>query len=441
MFKIDTIRKWLAEYSPLGLLLMVLPSFIPADSGLTLRMNLLFCALPGLLIAALQPKTVFKQPGWLLIVLFTAYFSAQQLRGMLPLDAHIVRMSATTAVMILGPALLLSRIRPGRKLYPAVMRIILLAASVRIGYELVHFYSTAPFPLARFAGMGHPVTGSRITGFAAVLAGAFFLQSGPRLNRWDWLPLLAAPLFLAAVLYSHSRSTALAIAGTAAAAVLGIRSRMKKTLILFAATAVTFAAYTASVELAPQPAGSTKTAVTKDFSQPASKEKKPPRKHRYAVRRGGILTTDQRGLVSAHARLDIWQDHLSRMTTPQDWLIGKGLGMNAFVMEPQPAATHWYQWTEHGWQLHVHSGYFWALYHGGLIGLGLLLALLSVAFFSAARAGSAGHVPAALILFCGVCLLFNSHRLLVDGGADYLMLFVPLGLAAGFPVSVHRPKH
>jgi O-antigen ligase len=437
MFKIDTIRKLLAEYSPLGLLLIALSVFLPVDSGLALRLMLLFCALPGLLRAALEPKIICRQPVLLLIGLFTAFFSVQHLCGMLPLDTHILRMSATTAALIIGPACLLSRMRPDRKLYPAVMQLIVLAAAVRIGYELVHFYSNAPFPLARFAGLGHPVTGSRITGFAAILAGALFLQSGPDLKRRDWLPLLAAPLFLAAALYSHTRSTALAIAVTAAASLPGIKTNAKKTVILLAVAGLTVAAYTASVQLAPEPARRAKHTASKDFSQPASKEKKPSRKRKYAVRQGGVLTTDKRGLVSAHARLDIWKDHLSRINTPKDWLIGKGLGMNAFVMEPQPAATHWYQWTEHGWQLNVHSGYVWALYHGGLIGLGLLLVLLAAAFAAAVRAGSAGLVPAALIIFCGVCLLFNSQRLLVDRGPDYLMFWVPLALAAAFPLKKH----
>jgi len=439
--------RFLDEYSPIALAVIVLPFFIPVERELTRRLLLLFCAAPGLLAALLNPKAVFKNPVLLLVILFTGYFSAQHLWGMRPLDAHILRMSATTAIQIIGPALILSLITPRRKLYPAAIALILLTATIHIGWELIGFYSKSPFPLARFGGLGHPVTASKLTGLLAVLTGAFFIQNGPRLTRRDILPLICLPLLLGATLLTHTRSAAVAMQICVMLTLIGIKPRIKKTTILFAVVALTFGLYAALTLSAPKPTPKKRTvdsamqetlAILKAPAQtveefPDAPPRKKKRRRGYSLRGGGVLATSKGAQLCAAARLHIWRDHFSRMDTPKKWLIGHGLGMNAFAKHPHAKATRWYRWTPLGYQLHPHSGYVWALYHGGVIGLGLLLLLLATATWRALRAGAAGAVPLALIAFSSITMLINGQRLLVGNGTTYLAFWIPLALAAGLP--------
>jgi len=443
------IIQFLDAYSPLALLLIALPFFLPVEWHLKRTLILLFGAVPAIILTALKPSVILKKPVHLCTLLFMAYFSLQHIRGMLPVTPTLLKQLIRQTLLILGPVILLSRITPERKLYPAVIRLLLFAASLRIGIELFHFYSKAPFPLARFAGMGHPVSASRIMGFMTAMAGAFFLQSGSKTRRWDGFTLVLLPFLLAATLYTHTRSTALALMATAALALFGIKQRMKKTLVLFSIIAVTFCIYATSAFLPlkpehriqrPKPAAaeSIRTGAeqnTEAFASLERWERKARRKREYDVRKGGVLTTSKGGKACAATRLYIWRDHLSRMTTPQHWLTGHGLGMNVFVKEgiPDPRATRGYTWMPpNGYQLNAHSGYIWALYHGGLIGFGILALLLATAGWSALRAGTAGLLPFALLVFCTTNLLFNSQRLLVCKGPEFLIFWLPLGLAAGF---------
>lgn len=436
----------LEAYSPLALLVIALPFFLPIEQNLQRILLLSFCALPAGMLTLLRPGAVFKKPGLLLIMLFVAYFSTQHIRGMLPVTTSLLVSSARQALLIIGPVILLSFATPDRKLYPVVIRLVLLAITFRIGYEMFHFYSKAPFPLARFEGMGQPVNGSQIAGFFAVLAGTLFLQTGPGRKRWDWFALACMPLLLAAAFYTHTRSTALALLITSAGAILCIRNRTKKVLILYAAIAATFFVYAGSSLLAPKPPERVKrpkpaTQLAKAPSNEAvslsQEHKKKPRKRKYATREGGLLTTSQGGKICASARLYIWQDHLSRMDTAKRWLIGHGLGMNVFIEESEiysSEAARWYRADQNGRiPLHAHSGYVWALYHGGIIGLGILLALLGAAGWPALRAGADGIVPLALLIFASTCFLMNGQRLLGAYGPHALLFWVPLGLAAGFP--------
>ncbi len=229
----------------------------------------------------------------------------------------------------------------------------------------------------------------------------------------------------------------------------GIKPRIKKTLILLTVAALTFGLYAAQALSAPKLQSKKRSAdsamqetvkklkapaeTVEDF--PGTPPKKKKRRRGYSLRGGGVLATGRGAQLDATARLHIWRDHFSRMDTTKKWLIGHGLGMNAFVKNPQTTATRWYRWMPHGYQLHAHSGYVWALYHGGVIGLGLLLLLLATAAWTALRAGTAGAVPLALMAFSSITMLINGQRLLVGGGALYLAFWIPIGLAAGLSVT------
>ncbi len=405
------VIKLLKEYSPVALLMIVLPFFIPIEREMTRRILLLFCAAPGLLTALINPKVVFRNPVHLLTMLFVAYFSAQHLRGMLPLNTHIVRMTLTTAIIIIFPVITLSFAHPNRKLYPAVLRLLLALLTVRIGYELLSFYAEAPFPVARFARFGHPVLTSWKTGFATVLATGLFLQSHPRFTRRDWLPLICLPLLLLATLYTHTRGTALALLVTTASLFPGIQKRLQKTVLLLSIIAGTICIYTTSM------------CITPIHGDPDSDKD-------LKLRRGGLFGTSS---ANASARFDMWKDHLSRMNTPKDWLIGHGLGMNVFVEKniTSDGRPLCYYSTPYGFTLNSHNSYIWALYHGGIMGLGFLLLLIGTAGWIAFRTGINGIVPLTLLVFTSSFFLVDGSRLLTGKGGLYLCFWIPLSLAAG----------
>lgn len=252
---ISLTRKMFEEYSPLALLILVAPFFLAVDRHLHRTLLLIFCAFPGILLTVLNPKTVFKNPVHLLIMLFVAYFSAQDIRGSLPVTPGLIRQVLTQAIMIIFPAILISRATPNRKFYSTSIRLILLAAVIGSVFSLVLFYSENPFPFARFelatgCEEKHPAPSAMRCGFAAVLAGALFVQSGTKLKRTDWLPLACLPILLIATFYTHNRSGVLALSAAMLISLPGIKKRIKKTLLLFATAAGAVLLYFTSLHLA-----------------------------------------------------------------------------------------------------------------------------------------------------------------------------------------------
>jgi hypothetical protein len=72
------------------------------------------------------------------------------------------------------------------------------------------------------------------------------------------------------------------------------------------------------------------------------------------------------------------------------------------------------------------------LYHGGLIGFVILLALLGTAGFTVFRSGPSGYVPGLLLIFTAAAMVADTQKLLLGvGGLEYLLLWIPLALAAG----------
>ncbi len=436
---ISVIRKLLEEYSPLALLALTAPFFLPVDRHLHRTILLLFCAFPGILLSVLNPK-VLKKPVHLCILLFVLYFSAQDLRGSLPVAPGYLRQLVLPAVMIIFPAITISYATPDRKLYPSAVRLILFITVLSSIYSLILFYSKNPFPATRlelaFRGSGNPIPDSWKSGFAAVLAGAFFLQSGAKLKRLDWLALTCLPVLMAATLYSHTRSTVLALLAVTAGSLFGIKKRIKKTLLLFATVSITLLLYFASLYAgvtasAPVPAGQ---AQLKSQSQsPAT-----------PLRSAGLAVSGAAGSASIFDRINIWRDHFSRMTSAKIWVTGHGLGRNNFVSEVLPEVQQSYYISPKGFQLHAQSGYVWSLYYGGLIGLGILLILQITAGRNAFFAGYAGYTSKALLVFCAMILLVDTQRLLVGvGSSEYLIFWVPLALAAGLqpaPSEKHQKK-
>ncbi len=424
---ISKIRKLLEEYSPIALLILVAPFFLPVDRHLHRTLLLLFCAFPGMLLTMLNCKTILKNPVHLCILIFVAYFSAQDIRGSLPLTPEIVRQVLTLAIIIIFPAFMISYATPDRKLYPAAIRLILLASVMGSIYSLVSFYSNNPFPAARFeltTGTqleNHPTTSAMRCGFAAVLTGAFFLQSGAKLKRTDSLVLACLPILLAATLYTHNRSGVMALLAVIFISVFGIRKRIKKTLLLYAVAAATVLVYFASLHTA-----ATLLAASPQQSQLEQQLTKCP------LRPAGFAVTGEAGTASITGRFDIWRDLYSRMDSVKIWMFGHGLGQNNFVPEVLPEVKYTHYKGPNGFQLSPHSGYMWALYFGGFFGLGILLILLMVAGRISFCSGYAGYVSGSLLIFTAAFMLVDTQHLLVGASvSEYLIFWIPLALAAG----------
>ncbi len=426
------IRKLLQGYSPLALVFLTAPFFLPVDKHLHRNILLLFCAFPGILLTLVNPSC-WKRAGLIYILLFVVFYEGQELRGISHWTLSNVRMIGMQALMILFPAIIISHSTSNRRLYSVAICIILFIAVISSICSMVTYYSEAPFPEARFEftvrRSGNPIPDSWRSAFAAVLAGAFFIQTGPQLKRLDWFPLVCFPILLLTAFYSHSRSTALALMAALAVSILGVKKQIKKTLLLFAVTSAALLIYAGSLYFAPRQPGIVESASAPSLTLADSQEPTI-----FPTRSGGFLVAGEGGRIAAAGRLAIWRDHFSRMTSAKVWLVGHGLGKNCFVANMDSDAKSCYNVKDNVYQLHAHSGYIWALYHGGLIGLGLLLVLICTAGWNALRGGYAGYVSGALVVFSGTILLVETQRLLVGvGSLEYLIFWIPLALAAGIP--------
>ncbi len=406
----------LEEYSPLAMTVLIALFFFPIDRHVQQPLLFFICGLPGALYLLAKPS-LLKNPTILLSLLFLLYFSLQDIRGQLPMTFRIVKWECIRSFIIMGPMLILSAVTPERKLYPHAIRMILLAAVAGAIYSLVTFYSDNLFPAQRFimsGGTQHPGHSAMKCGFATIIALVFFIQSGRRLKATDVFTLACFLILLSATLVSHVRTTTLALLVVAATSLFIIKKQTKKVLCLYAIIATAIAAYLFATLTAPEP--------------------EAPVAHPTPGPQGAFSTKDAKSL---NGRVYIWQDLLSRMK-PFDWIIGKGLGENYFLQIPPEESQKWGRYphffpTTKGFIIHTHSGYLWALYFGGTIGLLIVLALLFTAGIASIRSKKEGYLPLALLMFCGIILLTDTSKLLLGaGGTAYLIFWIPIGLAASF---------
>lgn len=408
----------LEAYAPVAFMLMAIPILLYVDPGIRLRLMLVSVVFPGLLLTILNPGLI-KQPVSIFTLLFVVYFSAQHIRGMDTVSFDFLKNTLIVAALIYFPVQLISNTTTERKLYPIAMSITMVAATLSVLLAMISFYSTYPFPTSRYTYGYNSTAGSRIVAYFAVLAGAYFLQTGQSIKKTDWVALLCLPILLLAVYYSHSRGTAMALFATACGIFLTLRSRTRKSLILFSILGATFLLYTGTMIFAP-------------VLDKIQRSDPVPEKHMYLHRPGGLsFSTNEENVIT---RFAIWKDHIQRMNSPATWIFGQGLGLKCFAQENEfdHDLIEVYYKTSNGYQLFAHSGYVWALYHGGLIGLALLILLMGSTGLAAARAGPPGYVAAALLAYCFFALLTCNQRLLAGAGeAEYLLLWGSVSLSAG----------
>lgn len=403
------VKRLLEEYSPIALVVLIAPFFLPIDRHLHRALIIFGCALPGLLTLLVKPS-ILKKPVFIGIVLFILYFSLQDLRGLPPISFPKIKWQCIRAFMLFGPALMVSMVSPNRKYYPHAIWLILFSAVLGSVSSLFTFYSENLFPAQRFimaGGYHHPGHSAMKCGFAVVLASCFFLQHNSKYKWLDGLTLICLSIILFAMLMSHVRTATLAMLAAVGFSLILIKHKQKK-LILISVIATVTGIYLTVMTL-PDPA------VRVRHMRPEG-------------------TFSLSSIRTLNGRTTIWKELLSLMTKT-DWVAGKGLGKNYFRQDDPPEGIPGFYKGPYGYEIHTHSGYIWALYFGGIIGLALLLYLGGAAGISSLLAEQQGIAPAILLLFCGIILLTDTKSLLVGhGGTPYLIFWVPLGLAAGFPL-------
>ena len=76
----------------------------------------------------------------------------------------------------------------------------------------------------------------------------------------------------------------------------------------------------------------------------------------------------------------------------------------------------------------LHSIVFWALYHGGVVGLLLLCSLLISAFFAALRAAACSASPFALcwLIYGSSCAVFTGSSFIYRPAPEWLIFWGPV---------------
>lgn len=128
-------------------------------------------------------------------------------------------------------------------------------------------------------------------------------------------------------------------------------------------------------------------------------------------------------------RIEIWKSTLDQM--PGYWLTGHGLNAPYTWLEtdyarydlPFPIA-------------HLHSLIFWALYHGGIIGLGLTLLLCGQTVYLAFRfvRKTGNWLPLVLLAFGLSDCLFGGNRYLYRPRGEWIIFWIPICYALTCPI-------
>ncbi len=129
-------------------------------------------------------------------------------------------------------------------------------------------------------------------------------------------------------------------------------------------------------------------------------------------------------------RPEIWRAALDRILDGNLWV---GLGVNTsddFVIDGQTF-------------LHPHDLYLAVLYHGGIVALGFLVALILLVLRSLWRNYEALDAKLALGLFSGAlsAFLLDGHELVDKVGAAWLLFWLPVALALGLEWRRVRCRH
>ena len=168
------------------MLILIAPFFLPIDRHIHQKLMFYSCAFPGLLFLLLKPSILLK-PVFIGMITFIAYFSLQDLRGLLPLTPALVKWQCIRAFIIMGPAFILSGVSSKRRFYLFATLSLILIATSSVLYSLFSFYSENFFPAQRFvllSGVQHPGHSALKCGLLVIFTGAFFLLNRKKLKGY-----------------------------------------------------------------------------------------------------------------------------------------------------------------------------------------------------------------------------------------------------------------
>ena len=398
----------LTLWCSVAVLLSTLLFYFPIPRSLHRLSVGLLCAGPLLILDYSQSRRLLLENRLALIAGCVLIYFSTSILWTSELSLKTICKSLATFTMSIAMLLAaLWSIRTQESLMKGIQWFLPLAILGTLG-SLSLFYVYYSFPVTRFQhyydqGTG-PARTSWIMGFATVLSASYFLHPATRSKVWNTIALVGFILFFLATLYTHTRSTVLCLFGTVPLLFVHIKECLAKAMILLAVGTTIVAIYMASLHTSPH---ENREAVT--THNVLFLKRVEDTGH---ARPAGILHTN---LANAYARISAWEELLSSMSI-RDCIVGKGLYAKynfSFYIE------------------HPHSGYIWALYHGGLLGLVLILYLLIYAFRAAVRMGERGYIPGSLLFFGCLVYLMDGQFFVGTFQYEWLLAWIPLALLTG----------
>jgi len=397
---IDQLEKWCS----LGILVSCLGFAFPITRSLHELTIWVCCVIPAVLLIRKKSLALFfKNRLFLAGTIFLVYFSISALWS----DNLSFRTIRRSFELLITPFFALLAGAWGIKRHSDLEKGIhwfLPLASIGAICSLIFFYLHHTFPITRFQHYynteSNAVHSSWFMGFATILSASFFLQTRPTKTRWGFCALSAFSLFFMATLYTHTRSTIISLFGAATLFLFSGKKNTKKLITLSAVATISIGIYIASLHFAS------------DIMEWTSTVTSPPSSKLGSVRPRGVWCNNP---ANANIRISTWKELVNSMSS-KEFVFGKGL-----------EAKYKFSTKIN----HPHSGYIWALYHGGLVGLLLFLYLLVEAFIAAIKTGKSAYIPAHLLFFGCLIYLMDGKSLVSKLRYDWLLAWIPIILITG----------
>lgn len=141
----------------------------------------------------------------------------------------------------------------------------------------------------------------------------------------------------------------------------------------------------------------------------------------------GWITFSRLFKATSSYRFQIWQQVFENSLVQKSWLFGQSLLADQSVTVGSITFQH------------PHSGYVSTYFHGGIIALLILIALMLVAgwFVFRMRAEEGGRLAVALYVFGGLIVATDTHKMLDGPGALWLYFWLPLAFIAAKELNLY----
>jgi O-antigen ligase len=340
---------------------------------------LYFLVLPGIVILAAAFKEIKNHPLFQLIIVYMLYMLASGLWST-PFELYKFGQKLTNATFILSFVILTHFLRTWYQAgFDRMLRFSVLFAAVSASVSLFVFYNDNPFTSARVRGLGSLTNVNEfanVYGVYALLAMAYALKA--RFFRERALFLFLVIIFIGFIWFGQSRTALLSLLMALCLLVItdGRQEKIKLIVLLVSVVGALGLAFPEALE--------------------------------QAWNRGGGL------------RPGIWQAHLKDVA--QAPIFGRGI-ISAFS----------YDIDEYSFAT-AHNAYIQTLWHGGVIGLGLLLLLIASACWHAWRLGKeqGDYLVFSILLFTMAAMLTGVDTLVERPRDQWMLFWFPLALLISY---------